>query len=50
MALAYQYIFELTKTGAQYHVYAPSQEEAERCIKLDLGEEVDYHFVERKPF
>lgn len=50
MAKAYLYIFELTRTGSQYHVYAPSQEHAEKCIAHDLGAEVEYTFVERKPF
>lgn len=50
MAKAYLYIFELVKTGSQYAVYSPSQEDAERSIKHDLGGEVDYKFIERKPF
>lgn len=49
MAKAYLYHFMLA-SDAHYMVYAPSREEAERSIKQDLGEEVKYEFIERKPF
>lgn len=49
MAKAYLYHFKLA-SGSSYMVYAPSRKEAERCIQQDLGEEVKYEFVERKPF
>lgn len=49
MAKAYLYHFKLS-SDASYMVYAESREAAEKFIKDDLGEDIRYTFVERKPF